>query len=63
MHILSCKALAPIMAKQLAGPGRGLNLLSREALAAATVLHADVITAPGNENRLLRQALRQGGLN
>ncbi|MGH9919000.1 MAG: hypothetical protein ACRD6W_09055 [Nitrososphaerales archaeon] len=63
MDILSWKAVAPVMANQLDGPGRGLNLLSREALAAATVLHAEVITAPGNENRLLRQAVRQVGLN
>jgi hypothetical protein len=50
------------MANQLDGPGRGLNLLSREALAVATVLDAEVTMAPGNENRLLRQALRQVGL-
>ena len=47
------------MAAHLDGPGRGLNLLSREALAAASLLHAEVVMAPGNENRLLRAALRQ----
>jgi hypothetical protein len=60
--MLSWREVAPVMANQLDGPGRGLNLLSREALAVATVLDAEVIMAPGNENRLLRQALRQVGL-
>jgi hypothetical protein len=50
------------MAGHLDGPGRGLNLLSREALAAASVLGAQVIMAPGNENRLLGAALREIGL-
>ena len=50
------------MASQLDGPGRGLNLLSREALAVATILEAEVIMAAGNENHLLRAALRQVGL-
>ncbi|MGH9466452.1 MAG: hypothetical protein ACRD1Y_03765 [Terriglobales bacterium] len=58
-QILSWRVVAPVMAAQLDGPGHGLNLLSREALAAAGVLHAEVIMAPGNENRLLRAALRQ----
>ncbi|HAM03434.1 MAG TPA: hypothetical protein DCQ30_14600 [Acidimicrobiaceae bacterium] len=57
VDLLSWKVVAPIMANQLDGPGRPLNLLSREALAAATVLHAEVIMASGNENRLLRRAL------
>jgi hypothetical protein len=60
--MLSWRVVAPVMANQLDGPGRGLNLLSREALAAATVLHAKVIMAPGNENRLLLDALAQAGL-
>ena len=42
-------------------PGSGLNLLSRETLAIATMLKAEVITAVGNENHLLRAALRQVG--
>ncbi len=50
------------MASQLNGAGRGLNLLSREALAAATVLRAQVIMASGNENGLLRAALLDVGL-
>ena len=62
IELLSWRQLAPVMASQLAGPGRGLNLLSREALAVATVLEAEVITAVGNENHLLRAALRQVGL-
>lgn len=48
---------------QLDGPGRGLNLVSREALAVASLLHAEVIMATGNENHLLRTALEQVGLN
>jgi hypothetical protein len=51
-----------VMASQLDGAGRGLNLLSREALAAASTLAATVIMATGNENRLLREALRNVGL-
>ncbi len=51
------------MASQLDGPGQGLNLLSREALAVATLLQAQVIMAPGNENHLLRSALRRIGLD
>lgn len=47
------------MAAQLDGPGHGLNLLSREALAAASILQAKVVMARRNENRLLRDALRQ----
>lgn len=62
VDILSWKVVAPVMANQLDGPGRGLNLLSREALAAATILGVGVQMAPGNENTLLRQALRQVGL-
>jgi len=50
------------MASQLAGPGQGLNLLAREALAAATILNAEVVMAPGNENHLLAAALRNAGL-
>jgi hypothetical protein len=50
------------MAQQLDGPGRGLNLLSREALAAATVLNAPVRMVTGNENLLLATALHQVGL-
>jgi hypothetical protein len=60
--ILSWKVVAPVMASQLDGLGRGLNLLSREALAAATVLRATVVMAAGNENRLLIAALEQAGL-
>jgi hypothetical protein len=61
--MLSWRAVAPTMAHQLDGPGHGLNLLSREALAVASLLTAEVIMAPGNENRLLRNALRVVGLS
>lgn len=63
VDILGWKAVAPVMASQHEGPGRGLNLLSREALAAASILEATVIMATGNENQLLRQALREAGLS
>ena len=63
IEILSWREVAPMMAGQLDGPGRGLNLLSREALAVATLLEAKVIMAVGNENHLLRAALEQVGLN
>lgn len=59
VQILSWRIVAPVMASQLEGPGRGLNLLSREVLAAASILHARVVMALGNENRLLRAALRR----
>jgi hypothetical protein len=62
IELLSWRQVAPVMAGQLEGPGRGLNLLSREALAVATILEAEVIMAAGNENHLLRAALRQVGL-
>ena len=62
IELLSWRQVAPVMASQLDGPGSGLNLLSREALAAATILDAEVIMAAGNENYLLRVALRQVGL-
>lgn len=62
IEMLSWREVAPIMASQLDGPGRGLNLLSREALAIATLLDAKVIMAEGNENHLLRAALEQLGL-
>lgn len=60
--MLSWREVAPKMASQLDGPGRGLNLLSREALAVATLLQARVLMAPGNDNRLLGVALVQMGL-
>jgi len=59
VQMLSWRAVAPVMANQLDGPGRGLNVLSREALAAASILQARVVMARGNENRLLREALRR----
>ncbi len=59
VQILDWRVVAPVMATQIDGPGRGLNLLSREALAAASILPAQVVTARGNENRLLRAALRR----
>jgi hypothetical protein len=62
IELLSWREAAPVMASQLAGPGSGLNLLSREVLAVATILEAEVIMAVGNENHLLRAALRQVGL-
>jgi len=62
IELLSWREVAPVMASQRAGPGRGLNLLSREALAVATILEAEVIVAVGNENHLLRAALHQVGL-
>ena len=60
--MLSWRVVAPMMANQLDGAGRGLNLASREALAVATMLNAEVVMAPGNENRLLTEALRQVNL-
>jgi len=62
IEMLSWRVVAPTMASQSQGPARKLNLLSREALAAATVLGATVTMAPGNENHLLREALREVGL-
>jgi hypothetical protein len=63
VQMLSWRAVAPTMADQLDGPGQRLNLLSREALAVASLLDAEVIMASGNENRLLRGALREVGLS
>ena len=63
VEMLSWRAVAPTMASQLGGPGRELNLLSREALATATLLRAEVIMAGGNENRRLRAALEELGRN
>jgi hypothetical protein len=63
IELINWREVAPIMASQLEGPGRGLNLLSREALAVASILGAEVIMAAGNENHLLRAALAQVGLN
>ncbi len=60
--MLSWRQVAPVMASQLDGPGSGLNLLSREALAVATLLQAEVIMAVGNENHRLQAALRELGL-
>lgn len=60
--IMEWGSVAPVMANQLDGPGRKLNLLSREALAAASILTARVLMAPGNENHLLREALQEVGL-
>lgn len=62
IEMLSWRIVAPVMASQFEGAGKKLNLLSREALAAALVLGATVVMAPGNENHLLRQALREIGL-
>jgi hypothetical protein len=62
VEMLSWLKVAPVMASQFDGPGRELNVLSREALAVASTLRAEVIMAVGNENRLLRAALRQIGL-
>jgi hypothetical protein len=58
VQMLSWRVVAPTMASQFDGPGHGLNLLSREALAVASLLDAEVVMAAGNENRLLRNALR-----
>lgn len=63
VEMLSWREVAPVMAAQHEGPGRGLNLLSREALAVATILDAGVIMATGNENHLLRAALHQVDLD
>ena len=60
--LLNWRVVAPIMADQLDGPGHGLNLLSREALATATILEAPVVMAAGNNNRLLEEALNRVGL-
>jgi hypothetical protein len=63
IDIMSWTRVAPVMASQLAGPGHGLNLLAREALAAATILNAEVVIAPGNESPSLTAALRSAGLS
>ena len=63
VEMLSWRDVAPVMASQLEGPGRELNVLSREALATASLLRADVIMAEGNENHRLRAALEELGLN
>jgi len=63
VEMLSWREVAPTMANQLDGPGRGLNLLSREALAVASLLQAQVIMAIGNENHLPRTALQRIGLD
>jgi hypothetical protein len=44
-QMLRWRVVAPTMADQLEGPGHGLNRLSREALAVATLLSVGV----GNE--------------
>jgi hypothetical protein len=59
IEMLSWREVAPMIAGQLDGPGRKLNLLTREALAVASLLQAQVIMAVGNENHLLRTALGQ----
>ena len=61
VEMLQWRHVAPTMAGQLDGPSRGLNLLSREALAAASLLQAQVVMAAGNEDHLLRTALRTVG--
>lgn len=62
IELLSWREIAPLMAVQFDDAGKGLNLLSREALAVATLLQARVIMASGNENHSLRDALRRVGL-
>ena len=62
VEMLSWRVVAPVMANQFDGPGRRLNLLSREALAVASILNAEVVMAIGNENHLLRDALSAVGL-
>jgi hypothetical protein len=62
IEMLSWREVAPTMASQLENAGRGLNLLSREALAVATLLQTQVVMAPGNENHLLRASLHEVGL-
>ena len=61
--LLSWKVVGPVMAQQLDGPGRGLNILSREALAAATVLNASVRMAASNHNLRLAADLHEIGLH
>jgi hypothetical protein len=62
IELLNWRQVAPMMANQFDGPAQGLNLLSREALAAATLLQASVVIGEGNENHLLRRALEHVGL-
>ena len=62
IELLGWRQVAPMMASQLDGPARGLNILSREVLAVATLLNASVVMAIGNENYLLRRALEGTGL-
>ena len=61
--MLGWREVAPAMASQLEGPGRGLNLLHGRALAVATLLQAQVIMAGGQRESLLRSALQQAGLS
>lgn len=62
VEMLAWRHVAPIMAGQLDGPGQELNLLSLEALAAASLLRAEVVMAAENENHLLRTVLRTVGI-
>lgn len=62
IEMLEWRQVAPVMAGQLDGPGLGLNLLAREALAAASILRANVVMAEGNEHPRLRAALGAVGL-
>lgn len=62
-QMLSWREVAPTMVDQLDAPGHGLKLLSREALAVASLLGAEVIMAAANENHLLRHARCEVGLD
>ena len=60
VRLLSLRELAPLMGS-LAQRHAPLNVLAREALAAAVTLDATVLMAAGNENRSLADALGQEG--
>jgi hypothetical protein len=60
--LLSLRQLGPLIG-ELGTPHEPMNVLTREALAAAVELSAKVLIAEGNENRTLIAALEAEGLS
>lgn len=60
--LLSLRELGPTIS-ELAQHHRPMNVLTREALAAAVVLEADVLMAEGNENSVLAAGVTREGLH
>jgi hypothetical protein len=58
IELLSWRQVAPVMASRLDGLGRGLNLLSGERSPWRPSCKLRSSMAAGNENHLLRAALR-----